>query len=187
MIRYLVWLCVSVGAVLSMGGCHYSEEDSWKICCLLHIVRDEAPSPAGHKTIIDWQRLTLFAGDGSASDGNDTNLPGSWKKRRIEWEVSDFLVRNPAARGADYFVELGMTCRPGTVSQEAVTRCEIEMQIWAECWSKNIFFPGGAPVPEGLRKPFPALLRVRVDELGSTVREPFTQVLPIPGGRLCHR
>ncbi len=118
---------------------------------------------------------------------NDTNLPGTWKKRRIESEVVDFLARIPGARATDYFVGLGMTCRPVIGPEHGVIRCEIELQLWAECWSRNMFFPGGAPVPEELRKPIPALLRMSVDVSASTIREPSTRVLPVPGGRLCHR
>jgi hypothetical protein len=129
----------------------------------------------------------MFGGGGSASDMNDANLPGTWKKRRIESEVADFLARDPGARASDYFVGLGMICRRVAILEEGVARCEIELQIWAECWSKNIFFPGGPPVPEELRKPLPALLRVSVDVSASMIREPATQVLPVPGGRLCHR
>src|SRR5712691_4218567 len=34
-IRYFVWLCVWAGPAILLSGCHYSEEDKWKVCCAL--------------------------------------------------------------------------------------------------------------------------------------------------------
>jgi hypothetical protein len=154
----------------------------------LHIVGDETSSPAGQKTIIDWQRETMFGGRGSAGDMNDSNLPDSWKKRQIKPAIADFLVGNPGARASDYFLSLGMTCKPATAaSRDGVTRCEIELPIWVECISKNLWFPGGAPVPKELRKPIPALLHMSVNVSTVAMLDVSTRVEPIPGGRLCHR
>ena len=75
--RLIVWLCLWFGPVVALGGCHYSEEDSWKVCCLLHVVRDETPNPPGRNVIRNWQNRTLFGGDGSASDATDSNVPGT--------------------------------------------------------------------------------------------------------------
>jgi len=187
-IRYLAWLCAWTGAVISLGSCHYSAEDSWADCCGLHIIRDETSSPAARRIIIDWQQLTWFGGNGSAVDANNTNLPGSWKKRQITQAVTEFLAGNPGARASDYFLSLGMTCRPGTtVPNDGVTRCEDELPIWIICRSRNVFFPGGPPVPEELRKPMSALLHVSVDVSVSALLAASTRVVAVPGGRLCHR
>jgi len=194
MSRLIVWLCLWFGPLAMLGGCHYSEEDSWNACCMLHVIRDEAPNPPGRKVIRNWQSRTLFGGDGSASDATDSNvpgmsskyLPGTWKRGRIESEVADYQTRNPGAPATAYFAELGMTCRSATVSQAEGIRCAIDMPVWVQCWAMN-FFPGGPPVPKELRKPLPAVLHVSVEMSGSTIHEPHTQVLPLPGGRLCHR
>jgi hypothetical protein len=185
-IRGLLWLCVWPGAVLSVAGC-YNAEDSWKICCGLVLVEDETSSPAARNTIIDWQKFTSFGADGSAVDSNNTNLPGSWKKRRLEAATAEFLADNPGARASDYFRGLGMACRPATVPKSDVTQCDIELPIWAECVSLNVFFPWGAPIPEELRKPMPAFLQVRVDVSASTFLGTATRVVPVPGGHLCQR
>ena len=149
--------------------------------------------PSGRKVIRNWQSRTLFGGDGSASDATDSKvpgmsskyLPGTWKRGRIESEVADYQLRSPGAPAAAYFVELGMTCSPAP--QNGVTRCEIDMPIWVECWSMNLFFPGGAPVPKELRKPLPAILHMSIEISASSIREPQTQVVAVSGGRLCHR
>lgn len=186
--RYPALLGLWVVAALALGGCHYCEEESWKICCFLHIIRAEASSPASHAVIIAWQGRTLFSDNGLASDANDSKLSYSWKKGRIESEVADFLTRTvPETPASAYFAGLGLTCRRLTAAQDSATRCEIDMPVTAECWSRNLFFPGGAPLPKELRKPFHAVLRVGVDVSASTVRDVYTQVFPVPGGRLCHR
>jgi hypothetical protein len=188
-IRYIVRLCVWAGTVISFGGC-YNAEDSWKICCSLHIVGDETSSPAARKTIIDWERRTTFGGDGVADRSINWSLPPyySWTKNQIASAVTDFLAANPGARASDYFLSLGMNCRSGTITPEAdATRCEIELPVWVECSSLNIFFPGGAPVPEELRKPISALLDVSVEVSALTFLDGSAQVVRVPGGRLCHR
>jgi hypothetical protein len=186
-IRYIVRLCFWAGAIISLGGC-YSAEDSWADCCSLRIIGDETSSPAARRTIIDWQQLTFFGGNGSGVDANNTNLPGSWKKRHINQAVTEFLASNPGARASDYFLGLGMTCRPvTTVPNDGVTRCEDELPIWIMCRSRNEFFPGGAPIPEELRKPMSALLRVSVDVSASAFLATSARVIAAPGGRLCHR
>lgn len=185
-IRCLVWLSVWAGGVLSVAGC-YNAEDSWKICCGLVIVEDETSSPTARNTIIDWQQFTSFGANGSALDSNNTNLPGSWKKRRIEAAIAEFLADNPGARASDYFGGLGMTCAPAAIPKSDVAQCDIELPIWAECVSLNVFFPWGAPIPEELRKPMPAFLQVRIGVSATAFLGTATRVVPVPGGRLCQR
>jgi hypothetical protein len=189
-VRYLLWLCFCAATAPSLGGCSYSAEDSWKICCSLHIVGDETSSPAAQKTIIDWERRTTFGGDGVADRSINWSRPPyySWTKNQIASAVTDFLAANPGARASDYLLSLGMTCRSATIAPKAnVTRCEIELPVWVECSSLNIFFPGGAPVPEELRKPISALLDVSVEVSASSFLDSSARVVRVPGGRLCHR
>lgn len=186
MIRYLAWLCFWMGAVLSLGSC-YTAEDSWKICCRLLIVGDETSSPAERRAIMEWQRLTAFREDGSSVDVSNANLPGATKKQLISSSLADFLAGQPGSRASDYFLGLGMMCRFGIAPKDDVTRCEIDLPITIKCASLNMFFPGGAPVPEELRKPMPALLRVSVDVSAATLIDMSTRIVPVTGGRLCHR
>lgn len=188
MIGYFAGLCLWAGTALLLGGC-YNAEDSWKICCRLHIVGDETSSPLARRTIIDWQRQTQFDGTGGSYELVDSprSPHHSWKKQQIEVGISDFLAGNPRAPASDYFLILGMACRPATTRKDDATRCDIELPIWVECASLNQFFPGGAPVPEELRKPIPALLRVTVDVSASTFLDTSARIAPLPGGRLCHR
>jgi hypothetical protein len=187
-IQYLVWLCLGTSAVFSLAGC-YNAEDSWKICCRMLITGDETTSSAGRKAIIAWERGTGFSGDGKESVWIDWSRPPyyTWKKNKIASDLTDFLVSNPGAKAGDYFVGLGMTCRHNASIGNDVTRCETELPVWVECASMNVYFPGGAPVPEELRKPIAALLAVSIDVSASEFLDTSTRVLPVPGGRLCHR
>jgi len=172
---------------VSLGGCSYSEEDSWKICCNLYIVRDEADTP-GRKTIIGRQWNTWFEGDGVAKDlGVDSNFSNSWKKRQIKSALTAFQIDNPGAPASAYFASLGMTCRPTATSpQDGAVRCEIELPVVIKCGSW-VDIPFAAPLPKELRKPLPATLSMGVEVSNSAVLDVFTRISPPLGGRLCHR
>ena len=185
-IRCLAWLCVWAGAVLSVAAC-YNAEDSWKVCCSLVIIGDETSSPQARRTMMGWQWFTSFGADGSSVDSNNTNLPGTWKKRQIESDIAGFLAGNGNASASDYFRGLGMTCVPVPAPKPDVTRCNVELPIWFGCYSLNVFFPGGPPVPEELRNPMPGFLRMTVDVSAQAFVDTATRVVPVPGGRLCYR
>lgn len=184
--KRLVGLCFWFEAILSVAGC-YSPEASWKVCCAL-VISDEKSNIDARKTIIDWQSWTSFSGDGSAADTMDLgSLETTWKSRQLRSEIRLFLTGNPGTRPSDYFVGLGMTCRSIDRPAADVTRCQIDLPVLVECVSLNVYFPWGAPIPKELQRPIPALLHVRVDVSTSALLDTFTRVLPIPGGRLCHR
>ena len=182
--RWSVWLHVWVGIALSLGGCHYTEEDSWQICCNLHIVGDETSSPAARRTIIEWVSKDGFSSQGELNDWVGWDR---WPKERISSGYARFSAANWDAQAADYLRTLGMTCRPEQPSAEGKVLCSIELPVWVECTSMNIYFPGGAPVPKELRKPLPARLDLSVAVRWSSILGLSVQIFPIPGGRLCHR
>jgi hypothetical protein len=153
----------------------------------LVIVPDETSSSPARNTVLDWQQFTLFRSDGSAVDYDNTNLPRPWKKRQIAAAIAAFLADNSGARASDYFMGLGMACRPATLPKSDMTQCDIELPILAECVSLNVFFPWGAPIPAELRKPIPAFLQVRIDASASTVLGTTTRIVPASGGHLCQR
>jgi hypothetical protein len=172
-----------------LGGCHYSEEDKWKVCCALYILRDETPSASARTTIIKWQRATSFNGDGRAVDWNDDGKSSDTnKKRQIKSEIANFLADSPGGRATDYFLSLGMTCSPDMAILKAdVMHCEIELAIWVDCGPTYRWLPGTTPIPKELQKPLPALLRMTVDVSTSTLLGASTRIEPVPGGHLCHR
>jgi hypothetical protein len=188
-IRYFVWLCVWAGPAILLSGCHYSEEDKWKVCCALYVLRDETPSASARTTIIKWQRATWFDGDGSAGDWNDDNKSSDTiKKRQIKSEIANFLADSPGGRATDYFLSLGMTCSPDTAMPKVdVTHCDIELPISVVCGPTYRWLPGTTPIPEELQKPLPARLRMTVDISTSTLLDASTRIEPVSGGRLCHR
>jgi hypothetical protein len=183
-IRYLIGICAWAGGVLSLGGCSYSEEVAWRECCYLHIVGDETSSPEGRKTIIEWDRGTTFGGDGV---WRPPVGGGRWKKQQIASALTDFLAGNPGSRPSDYFASLGMTCRPAGNPKDDLTRCEIDLPVWVQCTVMMSWPFYAATVPKELRKPIPAILHVSVSASASPVLDTSAQVIPVPGGRLCHR
>jgi hypothetical protein len=187
--RYLSWLRLLMAAAFPLAGCHYTEEQSWSICCTTMIVGDETASPPGRQTIIGWVRRTGFSGTGKADEWVNSSLPPfySWKKNKIASDLADYLAGNPGNPASAFFVSLGMTCRRKAATNDDVTRCDVELPTWVECLSMNIYFPGGPPVPEELRKPLPAVLHVSVDVSASAFLDTSARLQPIPGGRLCHR
>jgi hypothetical protein len=152
------------------------------------VIADEKTSDTGRKTIIHWQSWTSFSGDGSAADTMDLKaLETTWKSRQLRAEISRFLAGNPNARPSAYFVSLGMACKSATSASVDVTRCQIDLPIWIECLSLNVYFPFGARIPKELQKPIPALLHVSVDVSSAALVDTYTRVLPVPGGHLCNR
>src|SRR5205823_6354758 len=97
----LAWTGLSAGTALSLGGCHYTEEQKWAVCCALCNIKDEAPSESARATIIEWQGLTWFDGHGNASDSSDSGDTN--KKRRTNLEIVNFLADNPGGQASDYF------------------------------------------------------------------------------------
>lgn len=182
-----LWLCICLGAAPSLVGCHYSEEQKWAQCCNAVIVDDERSNTPVAKKIVDLQRYSYFDGNGHSFESRNDTSDETTKLRHVRSAVGKHVADNPYARARDYFVSLGMTCTPATKVAGDSTACEIELPAWIECFSKNVFFPGGPPLPEELQKPIAAVLYWRVDLSNSTVLDNFTRLSPTPGGRLCHR
>lgn len=188
-VRCLVGAGLSAGIPLALGGCHYTEEQKWAVCCVLYIIKEKAPSQPERAIIFGWQVLASFNGQGRAVDGNDSGMsPDSNKKRRIKLEIANFLADSPGGRASDYFRSLAMACDPAMSSPKAgVTRCHIELPIQVTCGPTYRFLPGTTPIPKEMQEPLPALLRMSVDLSGDTLIDVTTRIDPVPGGHLCHR
>lgn len=183
-------------------------DDPWKACCQTAIVEDQDPGPPLRKTLMGWQRRTLFTGDGHPGELVDSNEPPfhSWKKSQIAVAVAEFMKSNPAAGADGYFSSIGMTCAAAD-GMNGVTRCQAEVPITNRC---TIFV--GMPedrmqVPEPLRDLFRASLRVEASSSKfvpslQRLMQPFavpvapsraafiatqSQIVPVPGGHLCTR
>jgi hypothetical protein len=182
------WAALSVATALSLGGCHYTEAQKWAVCCALYVIKDKAPEPSARATIIEWQGVTMFGGDGSAADLNDLKSADSNKRRQIKLEIANFLADRPRGQASDYFRSLGMTCGPATPSTKVgVTRCDLELPIQVECGPTYRFLPGTTPIPKEMQGLLPAPLRTSVDLSADTLIDVTTRSDPIPGGHLCHR
>lgn len=189
-VRCLVWAGFSAGIPLSLGGCHYTEEQKWAVCCALYIAKDDkAQGSPERATIFKWQVNTSFNGRGRANEGNDSAMsPASNKKRRIELEIANFLADSPGGRASDYFRSLGMACDPAMPSPKAgVTRCHLELPIQVMCGPTYRRLPGTTPIPKEMQEHLPALLRMSVDLSDDTLIDVTTRIEPVPGGHLCHR
>jgi hypothetical protein len=173
-------------ASLCLAACFYTEEDKWKICCWLHIVKDETSSSPARRTIVGWQRETLFSGDGRAADAGVSASLGSWKGHQIESALSDFRAANPGAPASAYFKMLGMICKAPPTPLPDNVRCEIELPVTIRC--STVFLPfGGPPMPRELEGQVPAVLWTSVALPSSGDLKVSTRILPVPGGRLCQR
>ena len=126
---------------------------------------------------------------GFTDQGEGHNWVGweRWPKEQISSGYARFSAANWDAQAADHLRTQGMTCRPEQPSAEGKVLCSIELPVWVECTSMNIYFPGGAPVPKELRKPIPARLDLSIAVRWSSILGLSVQIFPIPGGRLCHR
>lgn len=181
--RYLVGICTWLGAVLLLGGCHYDEAQSWRECCRVRIIGDETSSPEGRKTIIKWASVMYFEADGAL-----VKFVGkSWTELQIESALANFLADNPGTSSSDYFASLGMTCEPAITSKDDLTRCAVDLPVGIKCTVVKSVPLLGTPVPKELRKPISAVLHVSVSASASTVLDTSARVVPLPGGRLCHR
>jgi len=81
---------------------------------------------------------------GSDSQGELHDWVGwdRWPKEQISSGYARFSAANWDAQAADYLRTLGMTCRPEQPSAEGKVLCSIELPVWVECTSMNIYFPG---------------------------------------------
>lgn len=170
--------------VAALGAaCAYDEEGLWGNCCGLEIA-DEESSSKERGLLIAWGRVGGFLGDGSPMGGDG---PSAWRKREIASGLADFQKAHPGSQGRDYLADLGMVCglvRGPTAEQ---TRCAMELRVWVTCTVKFgwPYFPN--PVPKELRKPIAAVLQMTIDVSASDVLDASAQIVPLPGGRLCHR
>jgi hypothetical protein len=185
MMKRCQWLCAVIAAGLLLAGCSYTEEDSWNVCCSLVVVSDEVSSSQARMTIMNWQRTTSFRADGSAVEliGSKSN---TLKKLSIEKALAEFQAANPDRRPVDYFTSVGMTCSPAVARSNAFS-CEVELPIAFGCYSLNVYFPWGAPVPAELRNPMPGYLQMKLDVASNGLLNTTTRIAPVPGGRLCQR
>ncbi|WP_422001478.1 hypothetical protein [Reyranella sp.] len=168
-------------AVLGAGCTYPDDELVWGNCCALKVA-DETSGSKQRETLIAWGRVNNFQGDGT----NSWNNTQAWRSRQIGLGLADFRKAHPGSQGPDYLAHLGMTCTPSGGSKADPTRCEVELSVWARCVAKlGMLFP--APVPEELRKPIAAVLQMTIDVSGSDILASSVQVVPLPGGRLCHR
>lgn len=188
-VRYLAWAGLSSGAALSVGGCHYTEEQKWDVCCVLYIIKDEAPSQSARATIIEWQAHTGFHGHGIAGGSTVSGRPGDTSKhRQIRLEIANFLADSPGGQASDYFRSLGMACDPVTPSPTVgAAHCRLELPIQVRCGPTYGPLPGTTPIPREMHEPLPALLQMSVDVSADTLIGVTTRIDPVPGGHLCHR
>jgi hypothetical protein len=185
----LMLLCAFAGSVGALTGCHYSEEEKWSVCCVLYVRADETAA-GGARIVLNWYRNADFDGEGRGGRGpyGEGQTFYNSKDDKIRLEIAHFLADSPGGHAATYFIDLGMTCDPPpTMSKGGMTRCQIDLPVRARCGPTYRFLPGTTPIPEELQKPFPALLRVRLELSADTLIEIFSQVDPVSGGRLCHR
>jgi hypothetical protein len=153
---------------------------------------DEKSNVASANTIIGLLPRQGFAPTGELISPIDDRYlgmgAGPGPMRRTVTAMNGFLATHPGDRPSDYFLGLGMACKPAA-SSTAAARCEIDLPIQVHCSPRNmnLFPPHGAPIPEELQKPIPARLYWQVDVSPSALLGVQARVLPIPGGRLCHR
>lgn len=187
-----------------------ASDDPWKACCQTAIVDDQDQGPPLRKILIDWQRRTLFTGDGHPGELVDANQPPfhSWKRQHIAAAVTEFVERSPTAEAGDYFRSIGMTCSPAE-GMSGVTRCRAEVPIRIRCTIFVGMPQDRIPVPAPLRDLYRASLRVTVETSASKFAPSLERFVPafvvpvapsrsvfvatlseivaIPGGHLCTR
>jgi hypothetical protein len=187
-----------------------ASDDPWKACCQIAIVDDRDSVPPLRRTLIEWQRQTLFTGEGQPGEPVDSNQPPfhSSKRRQIVAAVTEFAKHNPAVEADGYFSSIGMTCSAAD-GMSGVTRCQAEVQITIRCTIFRGMPEDRIKVPASLRDLFHASLRVTV-EVSTTkfvpslerLVPPFaipvapsrtafvathSQIAAVPGGHLCTR
>lgn len=185
--RHPVRLGAWVGAALVLCGCHYTEASKWAACCSMGVYRGKAANTASANAILGLIWQTSFDPDGRARMRMDPKSSEPWTKQEILSAMNKFLTAQPKSRPSDYFLGLGMTCRPAPSAVVDVTQCEIEVPIRVQCFSTNESKPWGSPLPDEFQEPLPARLRLQADVSRTALLNVDVRVLPVPGGRLCHR
>jgi hypothetical protein len=174
-----------VGAALVLCGCHYTEASRWAACCSMGVYRGKEVNTASANAILGLIWDVRFDPDGPARMRMDPKSSRPTTKEVILSAMNKFMSARSKSPPSDYFVELGMGCRPTAASATLdVTRCEIEVPIHVQCFSTNASEPWGSPLPDELQKPLPARLRLQADVSRTALLDVDVRVLPVPGGRL---
>jgi hypothetical protein len=174
---------VALAVAMLGAACAYDDAQLWGNCCALEIA-DRESSSKERNTLIAWGRGG-FLGDGRSTDWEGRKA--AWRKREIALGLADFQKAHPGSQGRDYLTGLGMTCGPVRDPNAEETRCAVGLSVWVTCTVKFgwAFLPN--PVPKELSKPIAAILQMTIDVSGSDILDSSVQVMPLPGGRLCHR
>lgn len=172
--------------VVLVAACAYDGDDEllWGNCCALEIA-DQKSSSKERDTLVVWGGTIGFHGDGTSTDWERTK---AWRRRQIAYGFAVFQERHQPSQARDYLAGLGMTCAPFDDTPKAGReRCAVEFPVHVTCTVKFgwAYFPN--PVPRELRKPIAAILQMTIDVSASDVLDSSVQVVPLPGGRLCHR
>jgi len=181
MTRSFSLLCAIAWISAWLTGCHYQEEELWENCCILIVQTDETSSSEGRIALLKLGIGGFFSGDGRGA---------SWHRDKIikvEKEVQGLMENDAAARPSDSFTRLGMTCTPASLAMAAVVQCDVDLPVWFRCSKFTPFGFGQKPIPTELRPLMPAVLHMSVDMAGATLVKTGSNVVPVQGGRLCHR
>lgn len=181
--RRLSWV-FGFACLFTLGCSRYDEEQSWRECCVLKIIDDKAASTKERQTIIAWASSPGFWGNGESMAWVGAN------DKRREWitlSLTDFRNSNPESRARDYFISLGTICVPAGDPKAERARCNVELPVWVKCTVMMSWPFGATPVPKELQRPIPAVVQMTIDVSASAVLDTSVQVMPLPGGRLCHR
>ncbi|MBI2741882.1 MAG: hypothetical protein HYX38_35775 [Rhodospirillales bacterium] len=188
MLRILARLCAVTGGLM-LGGCHYTEEQKWSVCCVLYVQADQSATDEA-RTVIGWHRQSDYDGNGRGGQGSysEGKTFYSDKDEKIRSDVAAFLDDDPGKRATDYFVGLGMACSSySSASGTDGTRCEISLPVRVICGPTYRFLPGTTPIPEQMKRPLVGVLHVSVDLPTGRALKTSSRVDPIPGEQLCHR
>jgi len=182
-----------LAVALSIAGlgaaCAYDEAQSWRECCALTIAGRDETSPKERQTLIAWGRTPGFLGDGRPMDSENSKAS---RRKQIAYGLAVFQEQHRGAPARDYLASLGMTCgavdaKPVDTRQRELTRCAAELPVQVQC-TVMISWPFlSTPVPKELREPIAAFLQMTIDVSGSDIIDSSVRVMPVPGGRLCHR
>ena len=170
-------------AVAAIGAaCAYDEAQSWRECCGMEIAdREESGSKEG-RSLFAWARVGGLSGDGKSMGWGDAKAS---RKRKVAVGLADFQMAHPVALPRDYLADLGMTCASSAKAE--LSRCAVELPVWVRCTVKFGWPFLSTPVPKELQKPIAAILQMTIDVSASDILDSSVQVVPLPGGRLCHR
>lgn len=134
MMQLLTRLVAATGGLM-LGGCHYTEEQRWSVCCVLYVRADQTATDEA-RTVIGWHRQSDYDGNGRGGQGYyaEGKTFYSDKDDKIRSDVTAFLDDNPEKRATDYFVGLGMICGSySTASGAGWTRCQIALPVPVIC------------------------------------------------------